>query len=101
VLALTSRALTAIGVVVASSDFDLETAGLRIWWDPEADPPISMAVVALRGEDDAIVELGGARMFVEQGAERYMETKLLDAKLASGVAVFILDDRPPGCEEPA
>lgn len=95
---MTSRALAAIGVVVASSDFDAATAGLRIWSEPASDPPIGMAVAALRGEDDALVELGGVRMFVEPGAEEYMQTKLLDAKLASGVAVFILDDRPPDGE---
>jgi iron-sulfur cluster assembly protein len=94
-LAVTTRALTAIGVLVAAASpaFDPTTAGLRIWPDATTDPPIAVGVAALPAEDDERIEAEGVRIFLAPGAMDLLESKVLDALITDGVAVFALADR--------
>ncbi len=75
-------------------------AGLRIASsaaEPENPGALRVTAAAGPGENDQVIEVGGARVFVEPQAAAYLEDKVLDAELdEQGEAHFSLGIQDPG-----
>jgi iron-sulfur cluster assembly protein len=92
VLNLTDRAQSSIRQILVQNDLP-DSAGLRIVNEPAAggDEQLGLTLAALPAEDDAVVEEGGARVFLDQGAAVLLDDKTLDAGAdAEGMVQFAL-----------
>jgi Fe-S cluster assembly iron-binding protein IscA len=76
VLTLTETAQTQIRNLVAAPELP-EDAGVRIASNPEG--ALTLALAAGPADGDAVVEEGGARVFLEQEAGALLDDKTLDA----------------------
>lgn len=93
-LVLTPTASTVIENLVARAA-DPQTAGLRI--DNEAAQPTQFAVAVTPAPQpgDAVVESGGARVFLGSTAAVALEAKVLDAQVSEqGAVTFAIGDQP-------
>ena len=93
-LALTENAVSAVKAIVSSSEETPETGGLRLVADttgPQVN--LEMSVAALPGEDDAVVEDQGARVFLDPEAASLLDDKLLDAAVEQNEVHFRLAEQ--------
>lgn len=92
-LTLTDRAQSSIRQILVQNDLP-DSAGLRIVNEPVApggEEQLGLTLAALPAEDDAVVEEGGARVFLDQGAAQVLDDKTLDAGAdAEGMVQFAL-----------
>ena len=85
-LTLTENASTIVKTITLQTA-GTEEAGLRIS-SPEADSTdLSVAVATAPEATDAVVESGGARIFVDENAAPVLDDKILDAEVDEAGAV--------------
>ena len=81
-LTLTDNA-TAIVTTLVSRETDTPEAGLRIHSTPEQEPGTGARLAVLVAADpepqDQVVEVSGARLFLDEAAASALEDKVLDA----------------------
>jgi Fe-S cluster assembly iron-binding protein IscA len=93
-LTLTDRAVNAVKEIVATSEADSDTGGLRMAANPTASASnFQISVAALPGEDDQVVEEHGARLFLDQQAAQLLDDKVLDAIVEPDQVAFTLADQ--------
>jgi len=93
-LALTDTASTLIATIIEQSP-TTDTAGLRIQGAGTPLTEFQVSVATAPEPDDAIVERGGARVFLEGEAARALEDKILDAHVTQDGSVrFAIDAQP-------
>ena len=93
-LALTDRAVEAVREIVASSGEDAETGGLRLTAERAGtQASFKLRVVPLPAEDDAVIEDGGVRVFLEPEAASLLDDKLLDATVDQSQVAFTVVDQ--------
>lgn len=92
-LVLTEAAAEAVKSVTSTPQTPSGT-GLRIVStepDPEAPGALQLTAAAGPGEDDQVIEVSGAQVFVEPRAAGYLDDKVLDAQFdEQGGARFTL-----------
>lgn len=96
VLAISHEAAEVIKVIVTSSQVS-EQGGIRVWVDSVDDTTAQLELgLADRPEPgDALIQEEGAKVFVDENAARFLDDKLLDARVeGEGVAFAILDQKP-------
>ena len=94
-LALTDRAVEAVRDIVSSSGEASDTGGLRLTAERAGtQASFTLRVVSLPGEDDAVIEDHGARVFVEPEAASLLDDKVLDAKVDQDQVAFTVVDQP-------
>ena len=93
-LALTESAVEAVRNIVAASDEDLQTCGLRLSAARERTRTrFQLSVVPLPAEDDEVIEEQGARVFLEREAASLLDDKLLDASVDQNKVAFTIEDQ--------
>ena len=65
-----------------------------------AQPALQIELAAAPQEDDAVVEAGGAQLFLEQTALAVLDDKVLDADVEGDKVQFAILEQPAG-EQPA
>jgi len=93
VLTLTNQAQTAVRTLTQDPQAP-ETAGLRIAAGNEG---LELMVVAEAAPGDALIDDGGARVFIDSEASQLLEEQILDAQVeGSQISFFLasLDDMP-------
>lgn len=79
---------------VTSAPQARDGAGLRIASsavEPQSPDALQVSAATSPGENDSVVEAGGARVFIEPRAAAYLDDKVLDAQVdADGRAHFSL-----------
>jgi iron-sulfur cluster assembly protein len=78
VLTLTDSATTEIRNLIASNPEIPQDAGVRIAATPGADS-LSLSLAHTPADGDAVLDEGGARVFLEQTAAQLLDDKTLDA----------------------
>jgi iron-sulfur cluster assembly protein len=98
-LVLTEAAAEVVKSVTSTAQAP-DGAGLRIASStPEPESPGALQLTATTGpgENDQVIEVGGARVFLERQAAIYLEDKVLDARVdEQGEAHFSLGMQDPG-----
>jgi len=79
-LTLTDTASTVVKTIVSQTP-DAETAGVRIQGGESSD--FVLGVAPTPEANDAVVESGGARVFLDESAAQVLEDKVLDAQVDS------------------
>ncbi len=94
-LTLTDNAADAIRGIVASPEIP-DGAGLRIATQPGATDPgaLEVSLADVPADSDQVVEEGGARVFVEEGAVELLDDKLLDAEIEGHEVGFLITELP-------
>lgn len=93
VLAISHDAAEVIKVIVTSSQIS-EQGGIRLWVDSidESSAQLELALTDSPEPGDALIEEEGAHVFVEQNAAKFLENKVLDAKVeGEGVSFAIVE----------
>jgi iron-sulfur cluster assembly protein len=85
-LTLTETATTAVRSMVDRNPA-ISDGGLRIESDSDGGNSFAVALVPESKPGDAIVDSGGARVYLEQNAARILEDKVLDASVSEDGAV--------------
>jgi Fe-S cluster assembly iron-binding protein IscA len=97
-LVLTEAAAEAVKSVTSTPQTP-DGTGLRIASSaPEPEDPGALQVTAAAspGENDQVIEIAGARVFLEPQAAAYLDDKVLDGQLdEQGQAHFTLDLQDP------
>ena len=95
-LTLTDSAVSAIRNLTSQPDLPDET-GLRIMRQGEGAPSFQLALAEGPAAGDQVVETGGARVFVEEGAAAALDDKALHAQVdeQGGLAFRISDQGEP------
>ncbi|WP_223693886.1 Fe-S cluster assembly protein HesB [Leifsonia poae] len=89
-LTLTENASTIVKTITGQSP-DAEEAGLRISSSNPQNTAFAAAVAPSPEPADQVVEVSGARLFLEPGAAVALDDKVLDAQVdASGSVSFAL-----------
>ena len=95
-LALTSDAQEAIEGVLSASSIPTG-AGLRIAPPDGADAVTSgelqVTIAPAPAEADQVIDEGGARVFVDEGAVEFLDDKILDASVSSGQVRFAIAEQ--------
>jgi iron-sulfur cluster assembly protein len=97
-LVLTEAAAEVVKSVTSTQD-GASGPGVRIAAasEPENRGALRLTAVVKPGKSDQVIEVGGARVFVEQQAAAYLDDKVLDARLDDqGRAHFSLAVQEPG-----
>ena len=91
-LALTENAVDAIKHIVETSDLP-EGAGLRIAAQPELAGQYSVSLIEAPEQDDEVVEVEGARVFLDAAVSPAFESKVLDvhAQPGGGLAFTLME----------
>lgn len=92
-LAISHDAAEVIKVIVTSSQMSGQ-GGIRLWLDSvdDASATLELALADTPEPGDALIEEKGANVFVEQNAARFLDDKLLDARVeGEGVSFAIVD----------
>lgn len=94
-LTLTGDAVQAVKTIAEASPELPDESGLRIQAQPTADGQVSfgLTMVESPGEDDQVVEEGGARVFVEPETALVLEDKVLDATVVGNQVQFSLSEQ--------
>ncbi|MEA2248789.1 MAG: iron-sulfur cluster assembly protein [Solirubrobacteraceae bacterium] len=94
-LTITDRAAEAIDAVVASAPNAADTAGLRIAraTAPDGQEGLALSLTDGPAPDDAVVEGGGAPVFVDAAAAPIVDDKVLDAEVDGDQVGFMLRDQ--------
>ena len=79
-LTLTDTASTVVKEIVSRND-DTERAGLRIEAESPDATDFGVSIVPLPRVHDAIVEQGGARVYLDESATAALDDKTLDARV--------------------
>jgi iron-sulfur cluster assembly protein len=82
VLTLTENAAEAVRSIIATSEAEGESAGLRIFAQSAPDAQaveLGVAVAEAPAESDEVIEEEGARVFLDSATTDYLEDKVLDA----------------------
>ena len=85
-LTLTDTATTVVKSIVDKAP-QADAAGLRIHGDSADATNFTVAVVAGAEPGDAVIEVAGARVFLEPNASLALDNKILDATVADDGAV--------------
>ena len=93
-LEVTPEATEAIKILVSNSEMTDE-AGVRIAARQvdDAAATLDLSVVEGPAETDEVLGEPGARLFVEEGAARFLDDKILDAELGQGRVSFKINER--------
>jgi len=92
--ALTDSAVQAVTHIVASSEADSDTGGLRLAAAQTGDETnLELSVVSMPAEDDEVIEEQGARVFLEQEAASLLDDKVLDAGIEQNRVAFTIADQ--------
>jgi Fe-S cluster assembly iron-binding protein IscA len=100
-LTLTPTAAQAVQALVANTEVDDDTGGLRIAAaeTAQAEPGLQLALVDGPEATDAEIESQGAHVFVEPVLSEVLADKVLDASVDNGRVQFVLrgqsDGAPP------
>ena len=88
-LTITPTATEAIRVIVQSSDAP-EEGGIRISVAPENEAEAALAISISAGpqEGDAVVDQGGAHVFLDETAASALDDKALDARIEGDQIAF-------------
>jgi iron-sulfur cluster assembly protein len=87
-LTITPTATEAIRVIVQSSDAP-EEGGIRISVAPdEAQAALAISISAAPQEGDAVVDQGGAHVFLDETAASALDDKALDARIEGDQIAF-------------
>ena len=78
-LTLTENAASAVKTL--TSQIPTEAGGLRIREADQAEAGFELALAPSPEPDDAVIETGGARVFVEQAATVPLDDRVLDAQV--------------------
>ncbi|MCR2784129.1 MULTISPECIES: Fe-S cluster assembly protein HesB [unclassified Microbacterium] len=78
-LTLTENAASAVKTL--TSQIPTEDGGLRIREADQAEAGFELALAPSPEPDDAVIETGGARVFVEQAATVPLDDRVLDAQV--------------------
>jgi iron-sulfur cluster assembly protein len=99
-LRLTPKAAKAISDVVADSDL-AEGGGLRIAATRSEDDSfnLGLSMESAPAEGDAVVELSGARVFLEPLASAVLEDRVLEAHEQGDELRFEVQDKTRGGDE--
>ena len=93
-LALTDSAVQAVTHIVASSEADSDTGGLRLAAARIGDETnLELSVVSVPAEDDEVIEEQGVRVFLEQEAASLLDDKVLDAGIEQNRVAFTIADQ--------
>ncbi len=85
-LTLTENAATAVkGLTDQTSD--ARTGGLRIRNAQAEDTSFELTLVPGPNEEDTVVEIDGARVFIDPTVADVLETRILDARVADDGSV--------------
>jgi Fe-S cluster assembly iron-binding protein IscA len=100
-LTLTPTAADAVRALVANTDVDDETGGLRIAAGEagEQGSPLDLSLVNGPEGSDQEVHAGGAHVFLEPVVTEMLDDKVLDAHVESGRVRFLLKEH--GADSPA
>lgn len=96
-LTLTENAAQAITTIVDSSELPTGS-GMRIaTGEPTTDGEASLELTLSEapGENDAIVQEQGSRVFLDQQAATFLDDKILDAEVAEDRVRFSINEQPP------
>jgi Fe-S cluster assembly iron-binding protein IscA len=95
-LTLTPTAADAVRALVAGTEVDDETGGLRIASGDLTTQGTSLELSLVNGPEttDNEVEAGGAHVFLEPAVAEILDDKVLDAQVDSGRVQFTLFDQP-------
>lgn len=93
-LALTDNAVQAVKQIVSASDPEAETSGMRVSAAPGEQSNFQLSIAKLPGEDDEVVEEGGARVFLDQAAASALGDKVLDADVVENRVAFTIMSQP-------
>lgn len=98
-LTLTDRAAEAISTLTRQSDLPDDSAGLRIVAHTAAQDhgrgELSLSLAQAPQGDDAVVESGDARVFLETEAAQALDQQQLDATVgADGGVKFLIAPQP-------
>lgn len=92
-LAVTANAAAAIRSLTDQPTVP-DGAGLRIASDPMGGS-LSLALVADASEGDQVIDMSGAKLFVDPTAAQLLDDKALDAKVDdTGALQFSVTDQP-------
>ena len=92
-LALTDEAVETVKAIVEARETP-ETGGLRLAAERSGDrTTLHLSVVVLPGEDDEIIEEGGARVFLELEAAALLDDKVLDVTVQRDRVEFTIADQ--------
>lgn len=96
-LTLTNQAQTAVRTLTQDPQAP-ETAGLRI---ASGDEGLELMVVAEPAPGDALIDDGGARVFVDSEAAQLLEEQILDVQVEGNQVSFFLAsfDETPSPED--
>jgi iron-sulfur cluster assembly protein len=93
-LTMTENASSVVRTIVEGTP-STDTGGLRIVSDKPGGTAFSVDVAMAPEPTDAVVEQGGARLFVELNARDALENQILDAEVgADGSVRFALGAQP-------
>ncbi len=94
-LEVTPEASEAIKILVSRSDLAQE-GGVRIAARQvdDASATLDLSVVEGPSETDEVLGEPGGRLFIEEGAARFLDDKILDADLGQGRVSFKINERP-------
>jgi len=94
-LTLTPAAAQAVQALVANTQTDDDTGGLRIAAQeaPDAQPGIRLALVDGPEPADAEIEASGAHVFLEPAVSEVLADKVLDARVDDGRVQFTVLSR--------
>jgi len=93
-LALTDNAVQAVTHIVASSEADAGTGGLRLAAARTGDETnLELSIVSVPAEDDEVIEEQGVRVFLEQEAAALLDDKVLDAGIEQNRVAFTIADQ--------
>ena len=90
-LTLTQTAAEAVKALVAGTDLDDQTGGLRI--SSSEGAALELALVDGPEQADDAVEALGAHVFLEPAVTRALENKVLDASVEEGQVRFAVFER--------
>ncbi|MDP9823357.1 Fe-S cluster assembly protein HesB [Nocardioides massiliensis] len=85
-LTLTPDATAAVKALVDSTE-EAPSAGLRITQDAPDSPALNVITTSAPEPGDAVLEEGGARVFLEETAAQTLDDKVLDAAVNDNGAV--------------
>jgi Fe-S cluster assembly iron-binding protein IscA len=88
---LTDEAVSAIRGLTEQAEA-VPTAGVRI--ADEGDGSLGLRLVEAPQPGDAVVDVSGAKLFLDETAERSLDGKALDAEAEGGQLRFIVGDMP-------
>lgn len=92
-LTLTENASTIVKTITVQTT-GTEEGGLRITSPAAESADLSVAVAGSPEPDDAVVEVAGARVFLEENAAAVLADKILDAEVDEAGAVrFAIGDQ--------